>query len=536
MRATRFRLAAGLLSWETKDGTAAKNQRILDLIPAEFKNPAVNSTKGWRDLNKEELEIVKAGALRKPQQGPKEKRAAQAAKERESMESAGQNSAERGKIVKDSPEIQDVGNDAGVGRSNYQDSIRPPEIDLKDYRDSKPASQSYCKNRNGNYRHTPIDLDGYPLKPTNPPSQQDSMQSRKRSRGTLDQDNEESSDSNRTAKRTRVTTDSYGLGNQGGFSRMGISGSGRQPQRPVRAPAPTPAPVPKVYEGLAYPTLNSNTLRSTSRPLPFNATFPSPSPASAAPRHQMHPSSDSSNTGLVLPNMYNSSRLQGSGDNYSSLQASLTQNEGYHTSQSDLSLGYNPSYRYTQPDTLQRDEANSWSLGLESSETPGSYPLYDPTQPDAFQIDQASSWFAENLPYDIPWLIPSYGYTQPDANSIDQASNWSLGPEPCETLGSNPLFGSTQPVAFQSSLTYSQTFGPLYANNGIDSGLNTLANDGEYYLPESDFSYQEPTPTPQHRSILHSTNPYAQKAPSKVKDLVEVGPSTGINPALLTLQ
>ena len=73
MRATRFRLRAGLLSWEKKDGTAAKNRRILDLIPASFKS--VNSTKGWRDFNKDEINAVKAGAMHKPQQGPKAKRA-----------------------------------------------------------------------------------------------------------------------------------------------------------------------------------------------------------------------------------------------------------------------------------------------------------------------------------------------------------------------------------------------------------------------------------------------------------------------------
>ena len=73
MRATRFRLRAGLLSWEKKDGTDAKNQRILDLIPAQYEE--VIFTKGWRDLNKEEMNQVKAGTLHKPQQGPKAKRA-----------------------------------------------------------------------------------------------------------------------------------------------------------------------------------------------------------------------------------------------------------------------------------------------------------------------------------------------------------------------------------------------------------------------------------------------------------------------------
>ena len=88
MRATRFRLRAGLLSWEKKDGTDAKNQRILSLIPAQFKR--LNSTKGWRDLNKEEMNQVKAGALHKPQQGPKAKRAVQVQRDLTVVEHSGE--------------------------------------------------------------------------------------------------------------------------------------------------------------------------------------------------------------------------------------------------------------------------------------------------------------------------------------------------------------------------------------------------------------------------------------------------------------
>ncbi|KAM0798790.1 hypothetical protein BDR22DRAFT_890910 [Usnea florida] len=95
MRATRFRLRAGCLSWAKKDGTAAKNQRILDVIPAQYKDPAVNSTKGWRDLNKAEIKRVNAGALKKPQLGPKDKRAADAAKKAEELQGSA-NSAEEG--------------------------------------------------------------------------------------------------------------------------------------------------------------------------------------------------------------------------------------------------------------------------------------------------------------------------------------------------------------------------------------------------------------------------------------------------------
>lgn len=86
MRATRFRLGAGCLSWAKKDGTVAKNQRILDVIPAQYKDPAVNSTRGWRDLNKAEMKTVKAGALKKPQLGPKDKRAADAAKKADELQ------------------------------------------------------------------------------------------------------------------------------------------------------------------------------------------------------------------------------------------------------------------------------------------------------------------------------------------------------------------------------------------------------------------------------------------------------------------
>ena len=86
MRATRFRLRAGCLSWEKKDGTVAKNQRILDVIPARYKDPTVNSTKGWRDLNTAEIKKIKDGAMKKPQQGPKKKRAAEAKKEAEDFQ------------------------------------------------------------------------------------------------------------------------------------------------------------------------------------------------------------------------------------------------------------------------------------------------------------------------------------------------------------------------------------------------------------------------------------------------------------------
>lgn len=76
MRATGFHLRADCLSWEKNDGTAAKNKRILEVIPEQVKGPAIRSTKGWRDFNKAEIKSVKAVAMKKPQLGPKGKRAA----------------------------------------------------------------------------------------------------------------------------------------------------------------------------------------------------------------------------------------------------------------------------------------------------------------------------------------------------------------------------------------------------------------------------------------------------------------------------
>ncbi len=55
MRATRFRLGAGCLSWEKKDGTAARNQSILDIIPAQYEDRAV---KRWCDPNKAEINRI----------------------------------------------------------------------------------------------------------------------------------------------------------------------------------------------------------------------------------------------------------------------------------------------------------------------------------------------------------------------------------------------------------------------------------------------------------------------------------------------
>ena len=137
MRATRFRLRAGCLSWAKKDGTVAKNQRILDVIPAQYKDPAVNSTKGWRDLNKAEIKRVNAGAMKKPQLGPKDKRAADAAKKRDELQGRA-NSAEEYKqeecVESTSADVDEQAVDVHVVHSDVKDaafSIPRPSSSIK---------------------------------------------------------------------------------------------------------------------------------------------------------------------------------------------------------------------------------------------------------------------------------------------------------------------------------------------------------------------------------------------------------------------
>ena len=57
-RAQRYRGTAGLISWNQREGTQSKNGYILSLIPDWCKNPAVNSIKYFRDLEKDERVAV----------------------------------------------------------------------------------------------------------------------------------------------------------------------------------------------------------------------------------------------------------------------------------------------------------------------------------------------------------------------------------------------------------------------------------------------------------------------------------------------
>ena len=58
MRATRFRALAGLVTWTNRDGSELKNLKILSMLPAACKDPSVNSTRAFRDLNKAERDSI----------------------------------------------------------------------------------------------------------------------------------------------------------------------------------------------------------------------------------------------------------------------------------------------------------------------------------------------------------------------------------------------------------------------------------------------------------------------------------------------
>ena len=57
-RAQRFRARAACIAWCRREGTRSKNDTILSVIPDQYKDPAVNSTKGFRELTKEEVALV----------------------------------------------------------------------------------------------------------------------------------------------------------------------------------------------------------------------------------------------------------------------------------------------------------------------------------------------------------------------------------------------------------------------------------------------------------------------------------------------
>ena len=120
MRATRFRLNAGCLSWETKDGTKAKNRRILSVIPTRYIE--ANSTKGWRDLSEAEVKVIKSGAMKKPQLGRKRKQDAQSERDEQEEEGSGNGGIHGEDMLGETgEELYDVG-DGWNSTTNAQDT------------------------------------------------------------------------------------------------------------------------------------------------------------------------------------------------------------------------------------------------------------------------------------------------------------------------------------------------------------------------------------------------------------------------------
>ncbi len=237
MRATRFRLGAGCLSWEKKDGTTAKNERILDIIPAQYKDPGVNSTKGWRDLNKAEKKRIKDGAMKNPQQGPKAKRAAQAEKEKAEKEGANECSVEGEDLLNDEEMIVHGDKDAWIGASNPEENGVFLGFDPEGFESTTPPSQVYHMDPlSSNLGQSTSVVDENSLTTKNEPTGLDSIQPRKRSTYVLDADSEEAG-SLRAQKRIRVTVDAQDPGQKKDTSLIPTSSMARQRQRePVSSP------------------------------------------------------------------------------------------------------------------------------------------------------------------------------------------------------------------------------------------------------------------------------------------------------------
>ena len=99
MRATRFRLKAGCLSWNEKGDTAAKNAKMLSLMPASCQ--AKNSTRKFRDLTKQEQDACETAKGQRGNKARKSKRKINALDEDDSGYVAeGDNSGESSSTTK----------------------------------------------------------------------------------------------------------------------------------------------------------------------------------------------------------------------------------------------------------------------------------------------------------------------------------------------------------------------------------------------------------------------------------------------------
>lgn len=203
MRATRFRLTTGCLSWGRKDGTVAKNQRILDVIPAQYKDPGVNSTKGWRDLNKAEVKKIRDGASKQPQKGPKEKRAVQAREDQEGHPNFTDGSTDSLFEVGEETRYEDDKIDPRVERDHGASS----EYDPEDFGGFMSVPQVHLvQTRSRKARQVASTLERNSVDLEERPSTLSPRQPKKRSRVVREVDSDEDGIARRQ-KRIRVTAD-----------------------------------------------------------------------------------------------------------------------------------------------------------------------------------------------------------------------------------------------------------------------------------------------------------------------------------------
>ncbi len=416
MRATRFRLGAGCLSWERKDGTEAKNQRILDVIPARFKDPAVNSTRGWRDLNKEEIKRVERGKMNKPQLGRKGKGAAKADK---GKGKAVEDPVDGEGVPGDEEEAQFGDADGWIGGSKEPANDIWPEYNPADFETSMPAPQLQHQNPRGeSSRSSANDVDG---NGESAPFQQLPPPPRKRARSALAADSDECSD-DRAQKRVRVASTAQADSETGHASRITTS---RVPRKQQKAAARKTS----ATEGLpasVYSAAGDNTpVHGVYPTLPSNG-FDSSSPASYGDHGQLYSADSSVNAASLMPGFYDTGAQHGYGS--SCLQSQLTQHE-----EPSMLLPHTetPSASYAQSSAAQTYPANCFSSGSSylgnaitpasnvQDDNPGYYPLGSNVQDfDSSYYPPASGFRPDGtLDYNSAWNAPL------QLSSFDQEPN-----------------------------------------------------------------------------------------------------------------
>ena len=393
MRATRFRLRAGLLSWEKKDGTVSKNQRLLDIIPAQYKHPSVNSIKEWRDLNKKEIKKMKDGALRKPQQARKAKRAAQAEKDRGQSDTAVKGAHEVIEILSDGDEIQYDDEDTNIA-PNDTENVEWPDYDPNDFNDPIPVPQTYhmdaksnntllsssskvvnpmnntyeqpqqgfivpdkvsqpyrANTKSKNFLQLPSAVTENQVNIMHEQPQPHSLQPRKRSRDALNEDSE-TIINERAQKRARVPFDAQYQGNGGGLPRSRTS-SLRIPQQSTS----TPYIAGGVSPASPHLSIGSNDLGQGHQPMLSGHQSYSSSPMSHSDRSQSY---STANTELMMSNILDSNTQAGHPN--LSFNALYAQNENFNISQPYAPYEY-PTYGYVQPDLFPQSQMDSHSFG-----------------------------------------------------------------------------------------------------------------------------------------------------------------------------